>query len=166
MDQVDNEYLILREEYASRSTRSLNIGSCTAARDCEIYWVTIPNPTATQEPPFQVVVGITESVVHIVIHVHAGPAATHSDITLSHLQSKDWIRLTMAPKRLIGENMESSKSASVSEPQSFTTGFTGITPWYSGTMRALGSQGVSKRMGSNPVHGLSVGWASSHRRSA
>ncbi|MPC42851.1 hypothetical protein E2C01_036482 [Portunus trituberculatus] len=35
----------------------------------------------------------------------------------------------MAPKRLIsGENNESSESASVSEPQPSTSGFTGITP--------------------------------------
>ncbi|MPD03947.1 hypothetical protein E2C01_099607 [Portunus trituberculatus] len=35
----------------------------------------------------------------------------------------------MAPKRLIGgENKESSDSASVSEPQPSTSGFTGITP--------------------------------------
>ncbi|MPC59826.1 hypothetical protein E2C01_053854 [Portunus trituberculatus] len=35
----------------------------------------------------------------------------------------------MAPKRLIGgENKESSESASVSEPQPSTSGFTGITP--------------------------------------
>ncbi|MPC35889.1 hypothetical protein E2C01_029326 [Portunus trituberculatus] len=34
-------------------------------------------------------------------------------------------------------------------------------PWYSGTMHALGVRGVSKRVGSNPVHGPSVGWASS-----
>ncbi|MPC47504.1 hypothetical protein E2C01_041253 [Portunus trituberculatus] len=35
----------------------------------------------------------------------------------------------MAPKRHIsGENKESGKSASVSEPQHSTSGFTGITP--------------------------------------
>ncbi|MPC96598.1 hypothetical protein E2C01_091865 [Portunus trituberculatus] len=50
------------------------------------------------------------------------------------------------------------------QPNGSWTGLIGLLqrqgpPWYSGTMLCFGVRGVSKRTGSNPVHGPSEGWA-------
>lgn len=63
---------------------AVRVGSSAAGTHGKIDWITFFNISATQVHPLQGLLVTAQYVPSTGVHSHAGPAATHSNVTLTH----------------------------------------------------------------------------------